>query len=380
MTIVVINAISIKEGGSLVVLKKLLCAMFELKPDWQWHIATNCLAADTLSTCPGTICHIFPDSKISSAKVRLWYEVDLPRLLQRVKADILFSQTNYLPTRKLVCPSILLVQHAGHFSERFKNETEAQLGSFIARLSWRLKGRWVRSSVRRAQVVTVQTQALATQIESQVRETAKNIRVIAHGIGHVRLTTALPRAPSEGHPVRIGYITKFGVQKNFLVIFNAVLHLKLLGVQPVLVLTLASDLAENQAVLALAANLGIGDCLENHGELAERELNDLYGTLHLFAFPSWCESFGFPMLEAMAHGLPLLISATDSNIEIAGNAGLTFSPDDGLAIARLVQRLTNEPDWYRACAKASLARAQEFTWLRSAEATVSLIEGVLRGR
>ena len=377
MTVIVINAISIKEGGSLVVLKLLLCAMVELRPDWEWHIAVNCLAAEALRDCPVTTCHVFPSSSISGLKVRLWYEIALPRLLKKVRADLLFSQTNYLPARRLTCPSLLLVQHAGHFSGRFKAITEAKLGSFVARLSWRLKGLWVKSSVRRAQAITVQTEALAKAVAEQTSVPAGRIHVIAHGSGQATLAGRLPSKPVEGQPVRIGYITKYGVQKNFAVLFNAVAYLKSAGLKPLLVLTLAPELAENRAVLALAEGLGIADCLENHGELAEHELSHLYGTLHLFVFPSWCESFGFPMLEAMAHGLPLLIAATDSNIEISRSAGMIFPSDDALEIAKLVQRLASDPGWHQACAKESMARAQEFTWAKSAVATVSLIENTL---
>ena len=378
MTVIVINAISIKEGGSLVVLTHLLSEMARLRPGWQWHIVTNAEANKSLIDVPGTTCHVFPDEEFAGWKVRLWYEVTLPKLIRQVKADLFFSQTNYLPARKLACPALLLVQHAGHFSERFKTMTEAQLGGYVARLNWRLKGRWVKLSVRRAQAVTVQTEALAKAVAAQTAVAAEHFHVIAHGSGQAARTTCLPPAPKSGQPIRIGYITKYGVQKNFAVLFQAVSQLKSTGLQPLLVLTLAPELAENQAVLSLAMELGILDCLENHGNVTGSGLTQLYRSLHMFVFPSWCESFGFPMVEALAQGLPLLIAATESNIEVAGNSGLTFPPDDSQALAVLVHRLVEEPGWHQRCAQASLERSRQFTWPKAATATLMLMDSMLK--
>ena len=377
MTTVLINAISVREGGSLVVLQNLLAGMVHLRPEWQWHVATNSEARALQPDLQNTTFHVFPDHQIAGCKVRLWYEIGLPRLIKQVKADLLFSHTNYLPMRRLPCPTLLLVQHAGHFSEVFQHLTEAQLASLPARLMWRLKGSWVRSSVRRAQCVTVQTAALRQRITEETGVPRERACVIPHGIGLAILHDHLPLPSGAGQPVRIGYITKYGVQKNFAVLFAAAAQLQSLGIKPVLVLTLASHVPENQAVFECARRYGISELIENHGELSPPEINALYRSLHLFVFPSLCESFGFPMVEALAHGLPLLIADIDSNIEVAGKAGLIFPPDDAAALAALIQKLIEEPAWHQACARASQERAAHFTWHKAAAATLERMDRML---
>ena len=106
---------------------------------------------------------------------------------------------------------------------------------------------------------------------------------------------------------------------------------------PVLVLTLNPNHAGGQAVFELARQHGVLDVIENHGDLTPEKIDALYRTLHLFVFPSLCESFGFPMVEAMAYGLPLLVAAVDSNIEIAGAAGQAFPPHDADTLAAHVK-------------------------------------------
>ena len=377
MTTVIINAISVKEGGSLVVLQNLLEGMVHLRPQWQWHVATNSKARARLPDLQNTTLHVIPDHQIVGWKVRLWYETGLPRLVKQVKGDLLFSQTNYLPVCKLPCPSLLLVQHAGHFSAVFKRLIEAQLASLPARIGWRLKGCWVKSSIRRAQGVIVQTTALAQRIAEQTGVPRERLCVIPHGTGQAALNEHLPQPPVLNKPVRIGYITKYGVQKNFDVLFAAAARLQSLGITLVLVLTLDPNAQESQTVLALANQHGIAGLIENHGELPAPEINALYRSLHLFVFPSLCESFGFPMLEAMAHGLPLLISDIDSNIEVAGKAARTFAPDDAPALAALIHKLIEEPAWHLACARASQERAAHFTWHKAAAATLERMDRML---
>lgn len=377
MSTIVINAISIKEGGSLVVLQNLLATMVSLRPNWRWHVATNAEARPRLPDLNNTTFHVYPTTQLKGWKVRLWYEIELPRLIRQVKADVLFSQTNYLPVRRLPCPALLLVQNAGHFSEEFKRLTDAQYASPIARLNWRIKGRWVKSSVRQAQKVTVQTTALAQRIAAETGIQIENISVVPHGIGLAALQRLPPAYPVAGQPVRIGYITKYGVQKNFAVLFGAVARLQSLGVMTTLVLTLDPRLPENQSVLMIARELGIAEFIENHGELSPAEVNSLYRSLHLFVFPSLCESFGFPMVEAMAHGLPLLVAHIDSNIEIAGQAGQAFPPHDANALAALMKRLIEHPAWHLACARASHERSAYFTWHKAAAETLELINNML---
>lgn len=377
MTTVLINAISLREGGALVLLQNLLAEMTRLRPDWEWHVITNDVANERLLGIENLIFHVYPEHEFAGWKVRLWYETALPRLAKQIQADLLFSQTNYLPSRKMPCRSLLLVQHAGHFSDVFKRLTEAQLPGLPSRLSWRQKGRWVKSSIRRADLVTVQTEALARRITEETGVSRDRLRVVPHGIGLARPQGVFAQTPVVGEPVRIGYITKYGVQKNFGVLFAAAEKLKAQGMRPVLVLTLDPEQATSQAVFALANHYGVLDVIENHGELAPPEVDALYRTLHLFVFPSLCESFGFPMVEAMAYGLPLLVAEVDSNIEVSAAAGLAFPPADGDVLAFLIKRLIENPVEYQHFSRASLERAAYFSWNEAVISMFKLMDELL---
>ena len=83
------------------------------------------------------------------------------------------------------------------------------------------------------------------------------------------------------------------------------------------------------------------------------------------------------MVEAMAYGIPLLVADVDSNIEVAGNGGISFPGHDSDVLAQEIERLICEGDWFRLRAKASLARSADFSWSDAAENTLSLMDEIM---
>jgi len=175
---VFVNAVSIKEGGSLVVLCRLLEELQRLRDDIDWHVAV-CSQPSVLRALESNRVKllIYPWVNRSPLHLKFWYEWELRRRVRKLGADVLFSLTNYLPHISVAVPGLLLVQHAGHFCPLFKALTEEFYPGFLARLAWALKSRWVRDSIKRATVVTVQTHALARAIirDNCASDTSQNL-------------------------------------------------------------------------------------------------------------------------------------------------------------------------------------------------------------
>jgi len=373
---IVVNAISVKEGGSLVVLRELVLRMVAMQPGWNWKIIVHNKIRERLPEHPSLDYRSFPLIDKHSWLVYFWYQLLLPRLLKELNASLLFSITNYLPRRKLGCRTLLLVQHAGHFSDVFNRLIREKL-NIIGKIAWWLKCRWVKQSVTLADRVTVQTRTLAQRIISETQCNTEHVRVIAHGCGQVNTQSMTITPPDLEVPWRIGYITKAGIQKNFAVLIQAVERLKNKGYTLRLVLTLASEGKANREVMALSRQHGITELIENHGEVQPGTIEKIYQSLHIFVFPSLCESFGFPMVEAMAHGLPLLIADIDSNIEVAGNGGTPFPADGPEELACELEKLIINPGQFRLCAGESLKRSHDYQWHYAARNTLSLMEEII---
>src|SRR5262249_1945799 len=148
---------SVKEGGPLVVLDQLLRQIRQLRVDIDWAVATHPSVRLHQNEQRDFAQVNVGDIDANPFGVLRWYEVGLPAAVERLRTDLVFSITNYLPLRRLSVPTVLLVQHAGHFSERFDDLTRRHLRRPDRVATWVMKTRWVERSVQTATEVTVQT-------------------------------------------------------------------------------------------------------------------------------------------------------------------------------------------------------------------------------
>jgi glycosyltransferase involved in cell wall biosynthesis len=153
-------------------------------------------------------------------------------------------------------------------------------------------------------------------------------------------------------------------------------------------------LADTQAVLvvpgestphedelkALASELGVEARVRFPGWLSDAELEALYGLATAFVLPSFEEGFGLPVLEAMRRGTPVACSDASSLPEVAGDAALLFDPHDPAAIARQVDRLLADSELRERLRERGLRRCDEFTWERTARATLAAYRRAIAGR
>jgi glycosyltransferase involved in cell wall biosynthesis len=102
--------------------------------------------------------------------------------------------------------------------------------------------------------------------------------------------------------------------------------------------------------------------IEVLGYVPAADLENLYLRARIFAFPSLDEGFGMPVLEAMAHGVPVITSTTSALPEVAGDAALLVDPKDTDALAAALLRLAADDSLRDELARRGLDRAREFTW------------------
>jgi glycosyltransferase involved in cell wall biosynthesis len=128
-----------------------------------------------------------------------------------------------------------------------------------------------------------------------------------------------------------------------------------------------------------AAAAHVSDHLVWAAYVSETDLPALYTGADVLAFPSLWEGFGFPVLEAMACGTPVVTSEGSAMVEIAGGAALLVDPLDREAIADGILSAIGEGK-SSPLVDAGLRHAAEYTWGRTAVRTIEVYEAVAAGR
>ncbi len=109
------------------------------------------------------------------------------------------------------------------------------------------------------------------------------------------------------------------------------------------------------------------------GFFADADLPALYRQAEALAFPSVYEGFGFPPLEAMACGAPVVASTASSVPEVVGDAGLLIDPLDVAAWTAALTQVLDDQALRAHLRQAGLARAATFTWTRTAQAWLDVV-------
>jgi alpha-1,3-rhamnosyl/mannosyltransferase len=117
--------------------------------------------------------------------------------------------------------------------------------------------------------------------------------------------------------------------------------------------------------------------IDRVGHVADAELLELYRAASCLLYPSRAEGFGFPPLEAMACGTPVVAARAGSLPEVVGDAAPLVDPDDDAGLADAVAGVLADPGPWR---ERGLARAAQFSWERCAELTVAAYRRAARTR
>jgi glycosyltransferase involved in cell wall biosynthesis len=122
--------------------------------------------------------------------------------------------------------------------------------------------------------------------------------------------------------------------------------------------------------------LGLRDDVVFTDFLQEEELARYYSNAGCFVLVSLYEGFGFPPLEAMACGCPVITSNTSSLPEVVGDAGILIDPYDTNSLVKAMRDVLTNSKLRDDMVRKGLAQAKKFTWERAAEQTMEVYNRV----
>jgi glycosyltransferase involved in cell wall biosynthesis len=238
----------------------------------------------------------------------------------------------------------------------------------------------LREAVNRAARVITLSHYTARQVAHHCDMPMQKIRVIPAGVDPpVQILSEDERRRYREELVGKDRVMLLSVgviqtRKNTL---NALRALMLLPEQYKLVLAGGGKGYGHEAVYEFICRAGLERRVVLPGYVSEKRLAVLYQTASVFLFPSLEEGFGIPVLEAMAHGVPVVTSNVSSLPGVGGSAAIYANPHDPADIAAKIVRAAEDADLRRKMIQEGLARAREFTWRRAAEETCRVYDEVL---
>ena len=301
----------------------------------------------------------------------LWMQAMLPVTLSRLRPRFCHF-TNGMAPLGCPCPYVLTLHDMSLFLHARTQPLKSRLliRSLVPRVA------------RRASAVITPTQSARADIIRVLGLPPDRVHVVSGGVDPAfrRIDT-----PGALDPVRRRYgldrpfILSVGTlepRKNLGRLTRAFGQLRAQGRQEELVLVGRNGWGRDEA-RRVADELGIATAVRTLGYVPESDLPALYALARVVAFPSLYEGFGFPIVEAMACGTPLLTSNRSAMAEVGRDAALLVDPTAVGSIADGLAALLDDQPLRDRLRGAGLRRAASLSWQTVAERTVAVYDRVL---
>jgi len=135
--------------------------------------------------------------------------------------------------------------------------------------------------------------------------------------------------------------------------------------------------AFHKKVMEDIQTLGLAEVALWPGRVSDRCIEAFYRISHAMLMPSRTEGFGFPILEAMEYGVPVICSDAGSLPEVAGGAALLFPSGQTQGLVNALLRLEQESSLRDELIQKGLKRCHDFSWEKTAQGYVRVFESVL---
>lgn len=305
-----------------------------------------------------------------------WEQWALPRAAKKAGVQVLHCTSNTAPLW-LDMPLVLTLHDIIYLEP-----LNLKQGSWYQRAG-NLYRRWnVPRIVSHCQCILTVSEFERHRILTKLHLPDAQVQVAYNGVGSQFQPITAPNVLAESRQ-RLGLPDKFifflantDPKKNFRGVLQA---LALLKKQQKLSCKLVILDFDETALQALLTELG---CIELRadiilcGYIPNSELPVLYSLAHLFLYPSLRESFGIPILEAMACGTPVITSNTSSMPEVAGDAALLIDPTQPDTLAAAISELLTNDTRRAELRDKGLRRVQEFSWSKTARQIKRIYEQV----
>lgn len=211
-----------------------------------------------------------------------------------------------------------------------------------------------KKQLKNAEIIFVQTKWMRQQVIDHYGVDERKIKVVTWNVvnHHVNVSKLIEERYmkiSNGKGLKFLYVARPHPYKNFENLFMAFAILLDRSVRNLTLTVTFNEKVDKYAkhLISTTRELGIHQYVNFVGLKPRNEVFKLYMEHDVLVFPSLCESFGVPLVEAMSFGLPVVVSDLEYAREVCREASLYFNPHDPEDIADKMISLLDKENWYR---------------------------------
>lgn len=303
-----------------------------------------------------------------------WEQVYLPRLARRAGLDVLHCTSNTAPV--FYSPPKILTLHDIIFLEKvsFAGTAYQNFGNLYRRFI-------APAAIRQCSTVVTVSVFEQRRIIEKLGLPEDKVKVVYNGISKkfriIEDSSALKKM-AEKYSLPEQFILFFGntaPKKNIVGVVEAYIHYFEKETNPLHLVIIDCTVDYIRKVLNKINTKQKEDILKKLLILDYIPFDDLpfvYNLSNLFLYPSLRESFGMPVIEAMACGTPVITSNVSSMPEVAGDAALLTDPENPVEIAEGIKKILDNPELQQQMIRSGLRRSAGFSWTNTARQVLQL--------
>ncbi len=358
---VLVNGLHAKTGGGVTYLKNILPVLAADK-ELEIHLCLHGSQCSTFEPLDQRIRLHQADFDDNFYKRLIWEQIQLPLMAHRIKAAVTFSPANFGP---ILAPGpVILLRNALEVSGE-----EARLSK---RIYWRVLSIMTATSLWTCkQAIAVSGYAAEALSRGRLSRAREKITVVHHGASD-QLSPPGKKDKREDFLLSVGDIY---IQKNLHRLVEAMAHVR--DEFPDIRLKVAGRPVDKDyagLVADLTKRFDLEKNIEILGHVESPELAELYRRCALFVFPSTVETFGNPLVEAMACAAPIVSSNNAAMPEVLAGAALLFDPRKPDQIAERIVEVLKNDDLRNDLSNRSLERSRDFSWRITGEKTAEILK------